>query len=315
MNSEKPPGWHVATGEDQHDDRLVLIDDDDDLDKEAAGRSLDEARANAAIQSSIDLGSDGAAIHVSDRTKRGEEANEFLPLWVEMIAARQQPDHSYHQHVKNLPDLPPGLAAWSSRVRVAPILRDVMFTMTPCCARQATRAFEGTPASAAADALLASLKEDYRALEAAFGPEHPTYLDGGIKRLLWAHGSFHCGLFEVPGSPGPAFELGDWRSNTELLGLRGLIVDDNPNDSVEVNIFARHEGAAELQRYKERLLNEALEMPSWERVQGSLILVGPFRIHRAAAMAAKLAYLPPAARCGGVPPAMVQCLATLQVRC
>ena len=134
MNSEKPPGGHVATGEDQHDDGLVPLDDDDDLDAEAAGRSLDEARMNAAIQSAISLGSDGAAIHVSDRAKRGEEANEFLPLWVEMIAARQQPDHSYHQHVKDLPDLPPGLAAYSSRVRVAPMLRDVMFTMTALCA-------------------------------------------------------------------------------------------------------------------------------------------------------------------------------------
>lgn len=178
---------------------------------------------------------------------------------------------------------------------------------------QATRLFEGTPAGTAADVLIDSLTEDYHTLEAAFGPQNATFVDGSIKSLLWAHGSFYSGSFEVPGSPA-LHQVGDWRGNTELLGLTGTVFDDNLNDSVEVHILARHEGTSDLQRYREKLLEEALEMPPWKLVHGrALIHVGPFRVYRAAAMAAKLSYLPPEARCGGIPPCMLECLSILQV--
>lgn len=95
----------------------VVEDCVDDDDPEAAGRSLDDARAAAAAESARQL-PDGAAVSATDRARRGDEANEMLPLWVEMIAARNNPSHCYHQHMRDLPALPPGLAAWPSKVRL-----------------------------------------------------------------------------------------------------------------------------------------------------------------------------------------------------
>ena len=92
--------------------------EDEDEDVESHGRSLDEARAAAAIEAVAKLNSAGELVKRHQLAFSSACQQRLLPLWVEMIEAQNLEDHAFRLGVEDLTPLPPGLAAWPSKVPI-----------------------------------------------------------------------------------------------------------------------------------------------------------------------------------------------------